>query len=58
MLLLTVGSIMFNKDATKLVLEPIERMTEKVKIMVNDPLAVINGDLESKGVLAMANKQV
>jgi hypothetical protein len=30
MVLFLVGIIMFNSDANKLVLEPIERMTEKV----------------------------
>lgn len=33
MFLLLVGSLMFNADANKLVLEPIERMTEKVKLL-------------------------
>jgi hypothetical protein len=36
MILLTIGSIMFNNDANKLVLEPIEHMTEKVKIMATN----------------------
>lgn len=55
-ILLTVGSYYFNKDARRLILDPIERITEKVKIMASDPLAVINGELENSGVLTIAAK--
>ena len=55
-ILLTVGSYYFNKDARRLILDPIERITEKVKIMASDPLAVINGELENSGVLSLAAK--
>ena len=55
-ILLTVGSYYFNKDARRLILDPIERITEKVKIMASDPLAVINGELENAGVLTIAAK--
>ena len=41
---------MFNNDANKLVLEPIERLSEKVKLMASNPLGAMNGDID-KGVL-------
>ena len=57
MILLTVGSVQFNKDANKLVLEPIERMTEKVKLMASNPLGVIYEDIENTGVLGLVEKE-
>lgn len=47
MILLLVGSLMFNSDANKLVLDPIERMSEKVKLLASNPLGVINDEVES-----------
>lgn len=53
MTLIATGIIMFNNDATKLVLEPIERLTEKVKLMAANPLGAMNGDFEKQGVLSI-----
>ena len=37
--LLALGATMFEKDAQLLVLQPIERMTEKVRILAENPFA-------------------
>jgi len=55
MLLLSIGSYYFGQDANKLVLEPIERITERVKIMAQNPLSVMND--EQQGVYGMASKE-
>jgi hypothetical protein len=55
--LLTIGALFFTRDAEKLVLNPIERMMEKVKMIAKDPLAAANGDFEDQGVLNLNNKK-
>jgi hypothetical protein len=57
MVLLLVGSMMFNADANRLVLEPIERMSEKVKLLATNPLGLMNDDGENVGILALAQMQ-
>ena len=52
-IVLTVASIFFSDDANKLVLNPIERMLEKVKLISRDPLAAASDEVESAGVLSM-----
>lgn len=54
MILLLVGSLMFNSDANKLVLEPIERMSEKVKLLASNPLGAMNDDGDNMGMLSLA----
>lgn len=54
MILLLVGSLMFNADANKLVLEPIERMSEKVKLLASNPLGIMGDDGDNIGILALA----
>lgn len=54
MILLLVGSMMFNADANRLVLEPIERMSEKVKLLATNPLGLMNDDENNVGILALA----
>jgi len=52
--ILSIASIMFTSDANKLVLTPIERMLEKVKLIAKNPLAAANEDeIENAGVMAM-----
>ena len=48
----------FNRDARTLVLDPIERMMEKVNFIAKNPMALC-GDMESEtqGVLAMSTKK-
>lgn len=51
--IIAVGIIMFNNDANKLVLEPIERLTEKVKLMAANPLGSMNGEIDKQGILSV-----
>jgi hypothetical protein len=53
-LLLTIGSIFFTKDANTLVLEPIERMIEKVKLIAKNPMMAASDDLDDAGVFGAA----
>ena len=41
-IVLSVGSIFFTNDANNLVLNPIDRMLEKVKLISRNPLAAAN----------------
>lgn len=43
---LSVASIYFTNDATVLVLNPIERMLEKVKLISRNPLAAASDEIE------------
>lgn len=52
--LLSVGALYFSRDAEVLVLNPIERMIEKVKLIARDPLAAANGEFQNAGVLSLA----
>lgn len=50
--ILIIGSLLFSYDAQKLVLIPIERMIEKVKILSKDPIEVAKADPTKVGILA------
>lgn len=53
-ILLTVSSYIINRDATRLVLDPIERMIERVRIVAKNPMALCSEDeIENEGMLAM-----
>ena len=54
---LSVASIMFTSDANRLLLSPIERMLEKVKLIAKDPLAAASDEVDNAGVLSMLAKQ-
>ena len=43
---LSIASIYFSNDATVLVLNPIERMLEKVKMIAKNPLAAASDEIE------------
>lgn len=51
--ILSIASIMFTSDANKLVLSPIERMLEKVKLIARNPLAAASDEVENAGVMTM-----
>jgi hypothetical protein len=51
--ILSIASIMFTSDANKLVLTPIERMLEKVKLIAKNPLAAASDEVENAGVMTM-----
>jgi len=55
-LVLSFAAIYFNKDAQTLVLDPLERMIEKVKLMAQNPLAVATDEVENAGIYTFANK--
>ena len=55
--LLSIASIYFTKDANQLVLEPLERMIEKVRIIAKNPLAAATGELEEAGFLTLLAQQ-
>jgi len=57
--LLGLGSYWFNRDASKLVLEPLERMIERIRIVSRKPMALISEDEISKegGVLNKVNAE-
>lgn len=42
--LLGLGSWWFNRDASKLVLAPLERMIEKIRIVSKKPMALISSE--------------
>jgi hypothetical protein len=44
---------MFTNDANTLVLSPIERMLEKVKLIARNPLAAASDEVDNAGVLSM-----
>lgn len=50
-MLLMIGAMMFSADANNLVLIPIERMMEIVKLLAKDPLAAAKEDFTKKGVI-------
>ena len=43
---LSIASIFFTSDANTLVLGPIERMLEKVKLIARNPLAAASDEVE------------
>ena len=56
-IVLSIASIMFTSDANRLVLSPIERMLEKVKLIARNPLAAASDEVENAGVLSMLAKE-
>ena len=50
-IVLAIASIYFSHDATVLVLNPIERMLEKVKLLAKNPLAAASDEIEQAGLL-------
>jgi hypothetical protein len=54
---LSIASIFFTNDANVLVLGPIERMLEKVKLIAKNPLAAASDEVEQAGVLSMIANQ-
>jgi hypothetical protein len=50
---LTIASIYFTNDANRLVLGPIERMLEKVKLIAKNPLAASSDAVDEAGIYTM-----
>ena len=54
---LGIGSIFFTSDANKLVLNPIERMLEKVRFIAKNPLAAATDEVDTAGMMSLMYKQ-
>jgi hypothetical protein len=52
-----VGAFFFNRDAQTLILTPLERMMERVKIIAKNPLAASTGEIDKAGILTMTQKK-
>jgi hypothetical protein len=50
MIVLAIAAVFFTSDANKLVLIPIERMLEKVKLIAKNPLAAASEEVENAGL--------
>jgi len=46
-----MASIYFTRDAQNLVLDPLERMIEKVKLIAKNPLAAATDEVNEAGVM-------
>jgi hypothetical protein len=51
--LLTFAAIYFTSDANSLVLDPIERMLEKVKLIAANPLSAASDDMDQAGIMSV-----
>jgi len=54
---LSVASIYFTKDAQSLVLDPLERMIEKVKLIAKNPLAAASDEVHEAGIMSFKQKE-
>lgn len=54
---LSVASFYFTKDAQELVLDPLERMIEKVKIISQNPMSAATDEVNYAGVFSFANTE-
>lgn len=54
---LSIASIYFTKDAQTLVLDPLERMIEKVKLIAKNPLAAASDEVHEAGIMSFKNKE-
>ena len=53
---LTIASIYFTKDAQNLVVDPLERMIEKVRLMSKNPLAAATEEINEAGIYTFMGK--
>ena len=53
---LTLGSIYFTKDAQTMVVDPLERMIEKVKLMTKNPMAAATEEINEAGIFTYMGK--
>lgn len=56
-IILSFSSHLFTKDAQVLVLDPLERMIEKVKIISQNPMSASTDEVNYAGVFSFANTQ-
>jgi hypothetical protein len=55
-IILAVGSILFTQDAQRLVLDPLERMIEKVRLIAQNPLIAASEDINQAGPMAFIDQ--
>jgi class 3 adenylate cyclase len=57
-LVLGLASIYFTKDAQELVLDPLERMIEKIKAIAKNPLVAATEEVNEAGIMSfMSNSE-
>jgi hypothetical protein len=52
---LAISSVYFTKDAQEMVLDPLERMIEKVKIIASNPMSAATDEVNLAGVYSFAD---
>jgi hypothetical protein len=52
---LAIASVYFTKDAQDMVLDPLERMIEKVKIIASNPMSAATDEVNLAGVYSFAD---
>ena len=55
---LAISSIYFTKDAQDMVLDPLERMIEKVKIIASNPMSAATDEVNLAGVYSFADTDI
>ena len=56
-LVLSIASFFFTNDANVLVLSPLERMLEKVKLIAKNPLAASSDEVDDAGIYSMMHQK-
>lgn len=51
-IILSLSSISFTKDAQEMVLDPLERMIEKVKLIAKNPLIATSEEVNEAGIMS------
>lgn len=55
-MVLSIAAITFTKDAQVMVLDPLERMIEKVKMIAKNPLSAASDEINEAGIMSFMNK--
>ena len=55
---LAISSVYFTKDAQVMVLDPLERMIEKVKIIASNPMSAATEEVNLAGVYSFADADI
>lgn len=53
---LSIAAATFTNDARQMVLDPLERMIEKVKLIAKNPLAAASEEIDEAGLMSFMNK--
>jgi hypothetical protein len=52
---LAIASIIFSRDSQKLVLDPLERMIEKVRVISENPMSAASESINTAGIYSFAD---